>query len=442
LDGVGKTSLAVEYAYRQRAQLDVVWWLRAEESAALLGDFTGLASALSLAEAAQPDRTRIVRGVHHWLADHDRWLLVFDSANRPEDLTALLPPAGNGQVLVTSRWSAWGRWATAYRLDVLMRQEAIAFLCRRTDTQDEQVAEALGDLPLALAEAAAYIDETQIGLEDYLELVRDRSMELFGLRHPAGPHQRVATLWSLSLDRIRQEAPATEALLDLCAFLAQEDIPRNLLRAHLEVLPEELRQLAGDALAFNNALRVLSRYSIATVTPAAVSLHRLVQAVIHMRMEPYEERQWAKAAVQLLDAAFPANSWELTTWPVCKRLLPHVLAATEHAERLGVAVQQVGQVLTRASHYLRGRGRPGEARPLAERALSLGQETLEPNDSQLGERYYELGLVLRDLGDYQAARQRLERALAIHQAAYGPDHPDMTTFRSNLNRVLQQLGDA
>ena len=402
LDGVGKTSLAVEYAYRQRAQLDMVWWLRAEESATLLGDFTGLASALALAEAAQPDQTRIVRGVHHWLADHDRWLLVFDNAHRPEDLTSLLPPAGNGQVLITSRWSAWGRWATVCRLEVLARQEAIALLRRRTGTQDEQVAsalaEALGDLPLALAEAAAYVDETQIGLEEYLELVRDRSVELSNLRHPAGSHQRVATVWSLSLDRVREEAPATEALLKLWAFLAPEDIPRNLPREHPEVLPEELRQLAGDALAYNNALRVLSRYSIATVTPATVSLHPLVQAVIHARMG-LEERQFAQAAVQLLDAAFPANSWELATWPVCKRLLPHVLPATEHAERLEVAVQQVGQVLTRASRYLRGQGEPGEARPLAERALRLAKDTLEPNDPQLGERYDELSLVLRDLGD-------------------------------------------
>jgi tetratricopeptide (TPR) repeat protein len=444
LDGVGKTSLAVEYAYRQRAQLDVVWWLRAEESATLMGDFTGLASALALAEAAQPDQTRIVRGVHHWLADHDRWLLVFDNAHRPEDLTSLLPPAGNGQVLITSRWSAWGRWATVCRLEVLARQEAIALLRRHTGTQDERVAsalaEALGDLPLALAEAAAYIDETQIGLEEYLELVRDRSVELSNLRHPAGSHQRVATVWSLSLDRVREEAPATEALLKLWAFLAPGDIPRNLPREHSEVLPEELRQLAGDALAYNDALRVLSRYSIATVTPATVSLHPLVQAVIHARMGR-EERQFAQAAVQLLDAAFPANSWELATWPVCKRLLPHVLAATEHAERLRVAVQQVGQVLTRASRYLRGQGEPGEARPLAERALSLAKDTLEPNDPQLGERYDELSLVLRDLGDYQPARQLLERALAIHQAAYGPDHPTMAAQHYNLGGVLRQLGD-
>jgi hypothetical protein len=93
----------------------------------------------------------------------------------------------------------------------------------------------------------------------------------------------VATVWSLSQDRIREEAPATGALLKLCAFLAPEDIPRNLPREHLDVLPEELRQLAGDALAYNDALRVLSRYSIATVTPATVSLHPLVQAVIQAR---------------------------------------------------------------------------------------------------------------------------------------------------------------
>lgn len=87
LGGVGKTSLAVEYAYQQSPQLDVVWWLRAEEPVTLLGDFTGLARVLELPEAAQPDPALVVRGVH-------RWLLIFDNANRPEDLASLLPPAG------------------------------------------------------------------------------------------------------------------------------------------------------------------------------------------------------------------------------------------------------------------------------------------------------------------------------------------------------------
>jgi TIR domain/NB-ARC domain len=258
LGGVGKTSLAVEYAYRQQSAFDVVWWVRAEEPAALTGDFTALAGALNLPEHTQTDPAVVVPALHRWLAGHDRWLLVFDNVSRPEDVTALLPPAGGGHVLVTSRWAAWGEWAKPLRLEVLSRDEAVAFVRKRTGTTDEQAATALavalGDLPLALAEAAAYIEQTQVSLDEYLQLVQERAVELFGLDRPTGAERRVGTVWSLSLERVQEEAPAAEALLHLCAFLAPDDIPRSLPREHAALLPEELGHLARDLLAYNNTL--------------------------------------------------------------------------------------------------------------------------------------------------------------------------------------------
>jgi hypothetical protein len=271
MGGVGKTSLAVEHAYRQQPAFDVVWWVRAEEPATLLGDFTDLAGALGLPELDLTDPAAVVAAVHRWLARHGRWLLVFDNVARPEDLTALLPPGGGGHVLVTSRWGAWGDWARPIQLNVMAREEAVAFLRKRTGTDDEQaaaaLAQALGDLPLALAEAAAYIERTQVGLDAYLRLVRERAVELFGLHQSVGAQRRVATVWSLSLERVREEAPAAEALLELCAFLAPEDIPRYLPVEHAEVLPQELQVLVEDPLAYNDALAVLGGYSMAAVTP-------------------------------------------------------------------------------------------------------------------------------------------------------------------------------
>jgi hypothetical protein len=229
LGGVGKTSLAVEFAYRQRGAFDVVWWVRAEEPATLTSDFTALAGALNLPEQTQTDPAVVVAALHRWLADHGRWLLVFDNVTRPEDVASLLPQGGTGQVLVTSRWAAWGEWAEPLRLEVLTRDEAVAFVRKRTGSSDEEMAaalaEALRDLPLALAEATAYIEETQVGLEGYLQLVQERAVELFGLDQPVGAERRVATVWSLSLERVREEAPAAEAFLQLCAFLAPDDIP-------------------------------------------------------------------------------------------------------------------------------------------------------------------------------------------------------------------------
>jgi tetratricopeptide (TPR) repeat protein len=444
LGGVGKTSLAVEYAYRQQAAFDVVWWLRAEEPATLLGDFTALADALNLPERTQTDPAVVVPAVHRWLAGHDRWLLVFDNVTRPEDVTSLFPQGGGGQVLVTSRWAAWREWATPLRLEVLSRDEAVAFLRKRTGTSDERaaaaLAEALGDLPLALAEAAAYIEQTQVSLEEYLRLVQERAVELFGLRQPAGAQRRVATVWSLSLERVREEAPAAEALLQLCAFLAPEGIPRNLPGEHPEVLPQELQELARDPLAYNQALAVLGRYSLATVTPTGLGLHRLVQAVIRSRLDQQEGR-WAQLAVQLLDAAFPEDSRAPETWPACQRLLPHLVAVTENAEPLDVAGVATARMLHRASTYLRGRGQPSDARLLAERALTITQQALGPDHPTMGDRHDELGRALRELGDYQAARRQLEHALTIHKTAYGPDSTEVGYRHNELGVVLWNLGE-
>jgi tetratricopeptide (TPR) repeat protein len=334
------------------------------------------------------------------------------------------------------------------RMWILLRDESIAFLGKRTAIDDQaalnELAELLGDLPLALEEATAYLEETQDDLDEYLELVQDRSRELFGLDQPPederGDQRRVATVWSLSLDRVHQEAPEAEALLSLCAFLAP-DIPRGLPRELPQLLPEELAQVVSDTLAYNRMLAVVGRYSLAMVSPMAVGLHRLVQAVIQARLGEKEERHWANIAVGLLRAIFPNDSWEVPTWPKCERLLPQVLTATGHAERLAVSQEAAGWLLDRASIYLRRRGQYRQARPIAERALAVTEEILGQDDPEVAWRCNNLGGVLQDLGELEGARAQLERTLAIGEAALGLHHPSVAAWRGSLSEVLQAVGD-
>jgi tetratricopeptide (TPR) repeat protein len=451
LGGVGKTSLAVEYAYRQQAAFDVVWWLRAEKPATLVGDFTALAGALNLPEQTQTDPALVVKAVHRWLANHGRWLLVFDNVTQPEDVTSRLPPGGGGQVLVTSRWAAWREVAKPLRLEVLSRPEAIALLRKRTDASDEQaaaaLAEALGDLPLALEDAAAYVEATGIGLDDYLRLLGERMVELFGLDAPAddahADERRVASIWSASLDRVRVEAPGAEALLDLCAFLAPDGIPRALPAEHPEALPIELANVTQDPLRYNEVIRVLGRYSLLTTTPDALGLHRLVQAVIRARLGRLgdeAERQWAKASVGLLRNSFPNDSWEVAAWPACQQLLPHVLMAVDHAQRLGVAGQEVGWLLDRTSQYLREQGHYEQAKPIAERALAVTEQAVGPDSPEVGDRYDCLGRVLYALGDDHGAWKQYQQALAIAEATEGQDFA-VGARRGLLGTVFLKRGD-
>jgi hypothetical protein len=443
LGGVGKTQLVLEYAHRHASDYDLVWWIGAERVTTAAAALAALARQLGVEETA--DQGEMVDQLFDRLRHRDRWLLIYDNADEPDQLAQLLPPGGSGHVLVTSRYRAWGRVAEPLPLDVLRRDESVALLRRRTGSRADAgataLAELLGDLPLALEEAAAYIEESQVGLTEYLGLARERMVELFGLGQPVDDEQRVAATWSVSLDRVRAQVPAAEALLNLCGFLAPGDIPRELPRHDPERLPPPLSQAARDPLVYNQAVRVLGRYSLAVVTPSSLGVHPLVQAVVRTRLGPEGERQWAGMVVSLLSESFPDRSWEVAAWPTCQRLLPHVLAATEHAQRLGVSGEEDGWLLDRASAYLHGRGQPRQARPVAERALAMTRAALGPDDPATGERHATLGLVLQDLGELAPARVELERALAIMEATLGPDHPEVGMLGAKLGGVLQGLGD-
>jgi tetratricopeptide (TPR) repeat protein len=446
LGGVGKTQLALEYAHRFASDYEVIWWINAEQATAAVAALAGLARQLGIPELS--DQAEMVNRLFGLLRGRDRWLLVFDNAHRPEHLQGLVPPGGGGHVLVTSRWSAWKSRTWAVGLGVLAREESIEFLHRRTGAKDlvalDTLAELVGDLPLALEEAAAYLEETGESLDSYVELVRDRFRDLFGLEgwvdDEHGDRHCVATVWSVSLDRVRAEAPAAEALLSLCAFWAP-DLPRGLPTEQPQVLPDDLAHAVIDPVVYNRMLAVVGRYSLATVTPTTIALHRLVQAVIRARLGQAGERSWAEVAVGHLRASFPDDSWEVRTWPQCERLLPHLLVVTGHAQRLGVAGRAVGWLLDRASTYLRERGQYQQARPLAERAVALTEAALGPQHVEAAWRHDNLGLVLQAQGDLASARKQYERALEISETTLGPDHPTVGTYRNNLGGVLQDQGD-
>jgi tetratricopeptide (TPR) repeat protein len=441
LGGVGKSQLAIEYAYRHTSGYDLVWWVAAEQPAAIPGQLVALARRLGLPEHTEQPET--VHALWDALRQRDRWLLIFDNAEHPADLRPWWPP-NFGWVLVTSRNPTWTGLAATLPVDVLPRADAVALLQRRLGRADpalDRLAGALGDLPLALEQAAAYLEETASTPGEYLDLLGTHARELFALGRPATTAQIITTTWAVSLQQLRQHAPAAEDLLVLCAFLAADDIPRALPAEQATLLPKRLAATVADPLGYQLTIAALRRYSLIKAGGDALSVHRLVQAVVRQQLDRDQQHHWASAAVQLVCAALPTEPDDPAAWQAYARLLPHVLAATEHAEQLGAEPLATAGLLESAAYYLHERARYPDARRLYQRALSIREARLGPDHPDIAGSLHNLAIVLAAQGDLDHARRLHQRALSIREARLGPDHPDTASSLHNLAIVLAAQGD-
>ncbi len=421
LGGVGKTQTALEYVYRHAAEYDVVWWIRSEEPATLAEDYAALAEPLALPEKGNRDQDVIVAAVRHWLEKNGGWLLVFDNAETQEDLTDYLPRNTAGQIIITSRNPVFGAVAEFLPVTKWEREESKAFLAKRTKRDDPDganaIADALGDLPLALAQAAAYMEATGESYAGYLNLFQKRHEKLWEQEtEPLDYPATVATTWTLSMEKAEAAAPGAEALMQLCAFLAPDDIPRAMLCDHRDEVPEPLQALLGDTLALNKVLAALRQYSLLEVHDDAFNMHRLVQAVVRGRFDDDERKKWCAAATAVVNVAYPFDSDDVTTWADCARLTPHARVVAAHAELLGVAQDKTQHILNQAGLYLQGRAEFAEARTFYERALKTAEAVYGKNHTEVAAIVNNLGGVLRALGDLAGARAHLERALKIGEA--------------------------
>ncbi len=447
---MGKTQLAVEYAYRHTADYDIVWWVRSEEPITMGADFASLGPEMHPPIELAADLDRNVEAVKRRLEQSSRWLVIFDNAPDAGSAPKILPRSSTGHILITSRDQNWRGLARTLPVRTLEREDAVKFLLERTGQSDRNaandLADELGDLPLALEQAGAYIETTGKPIADYLRLFRGKQQEMIARGQPAtGYEATIATTWNISFQSLRNESPAAADLLNLFAFFAPEAIRREWIVAGAESLPETLAEAVTDELTFDDIAAAFRRYSLVEVSAEqnSFTVHRLVQTVMRARMTDEECAKWAEAAVRLVNDAFPGGEFhqQPETWPLCGELLLHALSVMDQADAFKVAKEQTAVLLNQLGVYLQVLARYAEAKELLERALAIDEASFGSDHPRVAIRVNNLALALQDLGDLAQARKLFERALAIDEASFGSDHHRVAIDVNNLALALQDLGD-
>ena len=458
MGGMGKTQVAIEYAYRYKQTYQAVFWLGAETTENMLYSLQQMSDLIQLPAHEAADQSRLVAASRRWLATHQGWLVIIENVEDLDVLRPLLPLPGQGARLLTARRQALGTLARPLAMPPMSEEESIALLLSRsgssslyapeTSLPPATVAHAaklvrfLEGLPLALDQAGSYLQETGCQIVDYLQRCHEQRKEILARRglHGGSHPDSVTTTVTLSVEQVTREHPAASDLLRLCAFLHADAIPEEMLVAGSPHLGTVLGPAVADPYQFDLMLAALRGVSLMNRQgeQKMLSVHRLVQTILRDQMQPSEVRLWNERVVHMLNAAFPSVTFD--TWSQCERQVTHVLANLPFLEQTESPLPATGELLFRTGSYLLARGRLTAAESLLQRAVAIQEQAPAADARTLFERLEKLAELYWMQGKYALAEQLLQRVLALEEQVLSTSHPRIAGALNILGELYWMQG--
>jgi tetratricopeptide (TPR) repeat protein len=447
MGGVGKTMLAVEYVYRYRSGYDLVWWITADQPGLVRSQLAQLAQHLGLPPMTTTgidDAARSVLDALRRGQPYNRWLLVFDNAEDLDRIREFIPEEGPGDVIITSRDHRWIDLYETVTVDVFTREESLTFLkqrLRRTHSEAElnQLADALGDLPLALEQAGALQTQTGMTVEQYLLLLKERTRQLLAKGRPTEYPVSMSAAWAITVNQLRKQVPLAIDLLQMCAFFGPEPIPRDVFTRGPEGLRAQIAEFLTDPIEFSTVISELGRYALVRIDLQAETLqvHRLIQALVRDDLDEKAHSVVRHEVHLLLAAAAPAEPDNSANWQTFNELLPHVSPS-------GCAACENENVRKFARNMARSLFVSGEydaAETLARGYVEKWSERSGPSHPEALKARRSLGMILRSQGKYTEAREYNHGTMQLLSGTEHPDQVDVLLLRNSIGADYRAQGD-
>ena len=463
LRGVGKTTLAAAYALHHRGDYLVTWWIRAESDSTLRADLVGLAVRFGWAAENEKEGTALATVMDRLRDEGEGILLIFDNAIDADSVEPYFPAATDAHILVTSNAHAWRGIATQLRIDTWPPAIGADYLVSRTGRSGERQAalslsNALGGLPLAHEQAAAYCERLEVALATYRERFDKAPAAILNDPRdaPRTFHNRLtaAKAFTLAIEEAAKLHPAAESLITYAALLAPEPIPLYLFSEGREKFSEAFASRIendglDEAVAALRAFALVERELIAdehypSIATACLRLHRLVREIVNAKGTPDEHSQHWRELIRSLATVYPDGVFDdPATWPRARRLdaiaMDLVLSTKEIAEDIRNEWSFLMDGL--ASYRHRSLGDYAAVRPLLERMLEVAEKLDGDDHDSTASCLNNLGLLLLDLGDFIGARPYFDRAIAISERVNGVNHPSTAVCVNNLGLFHRTQGE-